>query len=157
MLAIINAAARAYAGVIPPDCYRVPHLAYDELLHEIAAGVQFWGCFDDGVLLGVMGVQWVDGVTLIRHAYVEPAKQRQGIGSELLDHLIGLARESLLVGTWEAATWAIRFYEQHGFELVTPAEKDRLLRTYWQISARQIATSVVLYFPPRGYPPRGPV
>jgi GNAT superfamily N-acetyltransferase len=144
MAAIINAAATRYAGVIPADRYHDPYMPPDELAHQIEAGVHFWGWYDAGRLVGVMGIQDVDDVTLIRHAYVEPAEQGTGVGSALLTHLVGLARQPLLVGTWAAAEWAIRFYERHGFRLVTPVEKERLLRRYWQIPERQVETSVVL-------------
>jgi GNAT superfamily N-acetyltransferase len=145
---IINAAATAYAGVIPDDLYHVPYMSREELRREIDDGVRFWGCFEGedepGTLAGVMGVQDVDDVTLIRHAYVEPSRQGRGIGRELHTHLVGQAQAPLLVGTWAAATWAVRFYERHGFRLVTPVEKDRLLRRYWRIPERQVETSVVL-------------
>jgi GNAT superfamily N-acetyltransferase len=147
MLAIINAAATAYAGVIPAHRYQVPYMPANELRAEIAAGVRFWGWYDEGRLVGVMGIQDVDDVTLIRHAYVQPDSQGRGIGAALLAHLMGLARPPVLVGTWAAASWAVRFYERHGFELVTPQEKDRLLRRYWHIPERQVETSVVLRLP----------
>jgi GNAT superfamily N-acetyltransferase len=145
MEAVINAAATAYAGVIPADRYHVPYMPLDELRGEIVAGVRFWGWFEDGGLSGVMGSQDVDDVTLIRHAYVRPERQGAGIGSRLLAHLLTLPHQPLLVGTWADAVWAVRFYERHGFSLVTPqAEKDRLLRRYWTIPQRQVDTSVVL-------------
>ena len=150
MLAIINSAAAAYAGVIPADCYHEPYMPADQLREEIAAGVKFWGYFEDKALIGVMGIQDVGDVTLIRHAYVWPEHQRQGVGSRLLEHLVPLAKEPPLVGTWADARWAIRFYERHGFSLVTPEEKDRLLRRYWTIPERQVETSVVLRAGPAG-------
>ena len=145
MHAVINAAATAYAGVIPADRYRVPYMPADELRDEIAAGVHFWGWHDPEGLSGVMGIQDVDDVTLIRHAYVTPERQGAGIGSRLLAHLLRLPHQPLLVGTWADATWAVRFYERHGFRLVAPEEKDCLLRRYWSIPGRQIDTSVVLH------------
>lgn len=164
ILRIINAAARAYAGVIPSDRYHVPYMTPQGLRTEIGAGVRFWGWFDDvpaatagradetddGRLIGVMGVQDVADVTLIRHAYVLPAEQRRGIGGRLLAHLGGRAAKPLLVGTWASADWAIRFYERHGFELVTHQQKDDLLRRYWSIPKRQVETSVVLRRPGSG-------
>jgi GNAT superfamily N-acetyltransferase len=144
MYAIINAAATAYAGVIPSDRYHVPYMPATKLSDEIAAGVRFWGWHDPDGLSGVMGIQDVDDVTLIRHAYVIPARQGAGIGSRLLAHLMSLPHQSLLVGTWADATWAVRFYERHGFRLVSHEEKDRLLRRYWSIPERQVDTSVVL-------------
>jgi GNAT superfamily N-acetyltransferase len=144
MYAVINAAATAYAGVIPADRYRVPYMPADELRDEIASGVRFWAWHDPQGLSGVMGIQDVDDVTLIRHAYVTPERQGAGIGSRLLAHLLGLPHQPLLVGTWADAGWAVRFYERHGFRLVTQEEKDRLLRRYWSIPERQVDTSVVL-------------
>lgn len=144
IVAVVNAAATAYAGVIPADRYHEPYMPADELRGEIAAGVRFWGWFDDDMLVGVLGIQDVDDVTLLRHAYVQPAHQRRGVGGDLLGHLRGLATRPLLVGTWADATWAIRFYEHHGFRLVGRVEKDELLRRYWTIPERQVATSVVL-------------
>ena len=163
MVSVVNDAACAYAGVIPPDRYHRPYMPLEELLGEIAAGVRFWGLWADGeggacadgrsaarpTLEGVMGIQDVDDVTLIRHAYVRPERQRAGVGGRLLAHLTRLAAEAepprpLLVGTWAAAWWAVAFYERHGFVLVTPEEKDRLLRRYWSIPERQVETSVVL-------------
>ncbi len=116
----------------------------EELEGEIAAGVVFWGCEIDGELVGVMGIQNVRDVDLIRHAYVMPGLQGRGVGGELIKHLQKIATRPMLVGTWADATWAIRFYERNGFELVSPAEKERLLRKYWSIPERQIETSVVL-------------
>ena len=115
-----------------------------ELAHEIAAGVEFWGVEQDRALSGIMGVQVVQDVLLIRHAYVLPQAQGQGIGSDLLGHLIGRASRPILIGTWAAASWAIRFYERRGFALVSDAETPHLLRTYWSIPERQIDASVVL-------------
>ena len=142
--AIVNEAAEAYRGVIPPDRWHEPYKSQDELRHEIESGVRFWGYVESGELLGVMGIQDVQDVTLIRHAYVRTASQGQGIGGKLLAELRKLTNRSVLIGTWAAATWAIRFYEKHGFKLVTPEEKDRLLKKYWSICERQIETSVVL-------------
>jgi len=142
---IINDAARAaYKGVIPADCWQEPYMPRNELRAEIAAGVNFWAYEADGVIQGVMGRQPLTEVTLIRHAYVRPAAQQQGIGAQLLQHLLRLLDAPVLVGTWAAAWWAIRFYEKYGFKLVTLAQKDRLLRRYWNISDRQVETSVVL-------------
>jgi GNAT superfamily N-acetyltransferase len=145
ILEIINSAASAaYKGVIPADCWKEPYMPREELLEEVAAGVRFWGYRAAGQLAGVMGRQDLGEVVLIRHAYTLPAYQRQGIGGKLLAHLRRGATKPILVGTWAAAWWAIRFYQHHGFRLVTPAEKDRLLTTYWSISLRQTETSVVL-------------
>jgi GNAT superfamily N-acetyltransferase len=150
ILAIVNAAAEAYRGVIPPDRWHEPYMTERELEEEIAAGVVFWGFEDDGALLGVMGIQPVGDVQLIRHAYVLPESQGSGVGRALIDHLRGTSSRRLLVGTWAAAEWAIRFYERNGFMLVSPEEKTRLLKTYWTIPERQIETSVVLATPMPG-------
>ena len=144
MCAVINAAATAYSGVIPGDRYNAPYMPATELRDEIAAGVRFWGWHDPDGLSGVMGIQDVDDMTLIRHAYVMPERQGTGIGSRLLAHLMDLPHQPLLVGTWADATWAVHFYERHGFGLVSPEEKDHLLRRYWSIPERQVDTSVVL-------------
>ena len=145
ILKVINNAARVYKGVIPDDLWKEPYMISEELKREIDSGVEFYGWFEDDTLIGVMGIQFVGDVTLIRHAYVLPEHQRRGIGSKLLKHLIDLAKTpEILVGTWANATWAIRFYEKHGFKLVPPEERDKLLRKYWNIPERQIEASVVL-------------
>jgi GNAT superfamily N-acetyltransferase len=144
ILAIINAAAQAYQGVIPADCWHEPYMSGRELENELRAGVIFWGYEEGDRLLGVMGRQDLGEVILIRHAYVHPDWQRRGIGKKLLDYLLSKVNGPVLVGTWAAAHWAVRFYEKNGFTLVSHQEKERLLRTYWSISERQIETSVVL-------------
>ncbi len=141
---IVNDAAQAYKGVIPDDCRHEPYMPQDHLRHELDAGVMFWGCEENGELLGVMGIQDVQDVTLIRHAYVRTAYRNKGIGGMLIAHLKTLATRPTLVGTWQAAVWAVRFYEHHGFTLVSHEEKGRLLGKYWNISERQTETSVVL-------------
>jgi GNAT superfamily N-acetyltransferase len=144
---IINDGARAYAGVVPADCVHDPYMSKSELQHEINDGVVFWGFEDAGELIGVMGIQYVRDVTLIRHAYIRTGAQGRGIGGQLLSHLRKLAKNPLLIGTWADATWAIHFYEKHGFKLLTPGEKDWLLPKYWTIPQRQAETSVVLASP----------
>jgi GNAT superfamily N-acetyltransferase len=141
---IINDGARAYKGNIPEDCWTEPYMSAKQLRHEIDEGVVFWGYEDNGALSGVMGIQRVRDVTLIRHAYVLRASQKQGIGARLLSHLRELANGPVLIGTWADAAWAIRFYEKNGFQLVAPGEKNQLLKKYWTISDRQAETSVVL-------------
>jgi len=147
LLAIINRAAEAYRGIIPADRWHEPYMPMEELDREIAAGVEFWGYEADGMLVGIMGVQPVRDVDLIRHAYVSPESQGRGFGGALLEHLRGLSDRAMLVGTWAAAEWAIRFYRGHGFELTSPVLKTALLRTYWTVPDRQIETSVVLRHP----------
>jgi len=147
MLAIVNTAARAYEGVVPADCWHEPYMSADEIESEIAAGIEFLACEVDGTMTGVMGIQPVGNVHLIRHAYVLPAFQGHGVGGALLARLRARTTQQILVGTWAAATWAIAFYERHGFELVPEASKALLLRTYWTIPERQIETSVVLAAP----------
>ena len=144
ILALVNDAAHAYRGVIPPDCWHEPYMPAEELDREIGAGVAFWGYEADGALVGVMGIQEVGDVDLIRHAYVAPGSQRSGVGSALLERLTGATVRPLLVGTWAAAEWAIDFYRRHGFELVSRERGAELLQTYWTIPERQIETSVVL-------------
>lgn len=148
ILGIINAAAAAYRGVIPADRWHEPYMTSEELDAEIAGKVVFWGYEEDGALVGVMGIQGVRDVDLIRHAYVEPSRQRHGIGAALAEHLRNLSARRMLVGTWAEATWAIGFYRRHGFELVSRECATELLNTYWTISDRQIETSVVLANPP---------
>ena len=144
ILAIVNAAAEAYRGVIPADRWHEPYMSDTELDRELDDGVVFWGHEVDGELVGVMGIQAVDEVDLIRHAYVLPERQGEGIGRVLLEHLRATASRPMLVGTWASAEWAIRFYERNGFALVTPEQKTALLRRYWSIPDRQIENSVVL-------------
>jgi N-acetylglutamate synthase-like GNAT family acetyltransferase len=141
---IVNDATQAYKGVIPVDCWHEPYMPKEELLHEIKEGVRFWGYEEDGKLLGVMGLQDVGDVALIRHAYVRTEKRNSGIGGKLIAHLKTLTNKPLLIGTWAAADWAIRFYEKHGFKVVSLEEKNNLLKKYWNISERQLETSVVL-------------
>ena len=141
---IINDGAQAYKGVIPPDRLKEPYMDREELRHEIDAGVEFWGYEEAGELLGVMGIQHVLDVTLIRHSYVRTARQNKGIGGKLLLHLRTMTSRPILIGTWADASWAIHFYEKHGFRVVTVEEKNRLLKKYWSIPDRQIETSVVL-------------
>ena len=145
---IVNEAAEAYRGAIPTDCWHEPYMPRAELLRELAGGVRFSGWEESGALAGVMGLQSVRDALLIRHAYVRTERQGRGIGGALMRELCARVPGPLLVGTWAAASWAIRFYEGHGFRLVGPAEKDRLLDTYWSIPARQRETSVVLVRPP---------
>jgi len=142
--AIINDGSQAYKGIIPADRWTEPYMSQEKLRHEIDDGVVFWGYEDDGELAGVMGIQPVQDVTLIRHAYVRTSSQKQGIGARLLSHLREMADGPVLIGTWADAVWAIRFYERYGFEIVGPEEKNRLLKKYWTVPERQIETSVVL-------------
>lgn len=141
---IINGAAQAYKGVIPHDRWKEPYMPREDLRKEIHAGIRFWGYEEEGRLIGVMGIQDVKDVTLIRHAYIRPDHQRKGIGSRLLGHLMKMTLRPLLIGTWADALWAIRFYQKHGFRLVSHKEKEILLRIYWSIPERQVETSVVL-------------
>lgn len=144
MLAIINDAARAYKGVIPADRWHEPYMPASELAAEIAHGVDFWVAEEDERVLGVMGIQDKGEVALVRHAYVSSGTQRKGVGTRLLHHVTNLTLKPVLIGTWAAATWAIDFYLRNGFTVVSEEEKNRLLRKYWSIPARQVETSVVL-------------
>lgn len=144
ILAIVNDAAQAYRGVIPDDCWHEPYMPADDLANEIASGVKFWVLEDSHRLVGVMGIQDKGDVALVRHAYTATAVQRRGIGTKLLRHVETLVGKPVLIGTWAAASWAIEFYQRNGFRVVTESDKNRLLRTYWSIPARQIETSVVL-------------
>jgi N-acetylglutamate synthase-like GNAT family acetyltransferase len=144
ILAIINDAAQAYRGVIPSDRWHEPYMSADELAKEIASGVIFWMAEDNGQLLGVMGIQDKEDVALVRHAYTATTVQRKGIGTKLLRHVEALADKPILIGTWADASWAIEFYRRNGFTVVSNGDKNRLLRTYWSVPARQVETSVVL-------------
>ena len=141
---IINDAARVYKDVIPEDRWKEPYMSKDELQHQINEDVVFWGYEEDGELIGVMGIQHLQDVSLIRHAYVRPGRQNQGIGQELLVELCRQTDRPTLIGTWANAVWAIQFYEKNGFKIVSQQEKNRLLEKYWSIPARQVETSVVL-------------
>jgi len=149
VLTIINDGARAYQGIIPSDRWNDPYMSGEHLQHEIDSGVVFYGSYGlqnpaTDTLLGVMGIQHVHDVTLIRHAYVRTTSQKQGIGALLLSHLRELTDRPILIGTWSDALWAIRFYQRYGFHIVDPVQKTRLLKKYWTIPDRQIETSVVL-------------
>ena len=144
MYAIINDAAQAYKVVIPNDCWQDPYMPLDELHHEIEDGVVFWGIEEGDTLLGIMGIQDKGKVTLIRHAYVLTNQQNHGIGTKLLQHLEGMTRKPILIGTWAAATWAIRFYKKNGYCLLSRIETEELLKQYWNISERQVVTSIIL-------------
>ena len=141
---IINDGAQAYKGVIPADGWTEPYMSREKLRHEIDERVVFWGYEEDGTLAGVMGIQPVQDVTLIRHAYVRTSSQKRGIGAQLLTRLRELANGPVLIGTWADAAWAIRFYERHGFRIVDGEAKNVLLKKYWRIPERQMETSVVL-------------
>ena len=145
ILTVVNDAANAYKGKIPVDCWKEPYMPAEELKEEIRSGIQFYGFTENNTLTAVMGIQPVNDVTLIRHAYTLTSHQRKGIGEKLLNHLLGLAKtDRILVGTWEAAPWAIKFYQKHGFVLLSREETNKLLKKYWNISERQIETSIVL-------------
>jgi GNAT superfamily N-acetyltransferase len=144
---IINDGAQAYKGIIPADRWTEPYMSREKLQHEIDDGVVFWGYEDSGSLVAVMGIQPVQDVTLVRHAYVRTTSQKKGLGALLLSHLRNMANNPVLIGTWADAAWAIRFYERYGFQVVTPDEKQRLLKKYWTVPERQIETSVVLADP----------
>ena len=145
ILNVVNEAAIAYKDKIPSDRWKVPYMNATELKDEIQNGVQFYGIKENNDLLAVMGIQFVKDVTLVRHAYVLTSHQRKGLGEMLLAFLLTLVKTSkVYVGTWGAADWAVRFYEKHGFKLVSVEEKNKLLKKYWSIPERQIETSVVL-------------
>ncbi len=141
---IINEAAIAYKGVIPPDRWHEPYMTQEELKAQISDGVRFSCYVDNNEIVGVMGIQDKTDVELIRHAYVRTKQRDKGIGTLLLRELIKDSTKPILIGTWKAATWAISFYEKHGFCLVDEEEKNRLLKKYWAIPERQVETSVVL-------------
>lgn len=142
---IINDAAIAYKGIIPEDRWHEPYMSKQELKLQIKEGVQFT-CFvdDSDEIIGVMGIQDMVDVDLVRHAYVRTKKRNSGIGSILINRLISRSSKPILIGTWKAASWAISFYEKHGFQLVSEEEKNSLLKKYWNIPDRQVQTSIVL-------------
>ncbi|MGD1853435.1 MAG: GNAT family N-acetyltransferase [Leptolyngbyaceae cyanobacterium] len=141
---IINDAAIAYKGVIPPDRWHEPYMPKEELKSQIEAGVNFSCYIENNEIIGVMGIQDKTDVALIRHAYVKTKRRKKGIGTILLQELIKDSSKPILVGTWKAARWAVSFYEKNGFCLVDEEEKNYLLRKYWAIPDRQVETSVVL-------------
>jgi GNAT superfamily N-acetyltransferase len=144
ILAIINDAASAYKDVIPADRWHEPYMSEHELQHQLDEGVQFWCYRENGIIIGVMGIQEKTDVTLIRHAYVRTIARNKGIGGKLLNHLSELAARPILIGTWADAIWAINFYQKRGFKLLSPEDGKRLLLRHWSIPIRQIETSVVL-------------
>ena len=144
ILAVVNDAAQAYKGIIPEDRWHEPYMPLAELRDEVAAGVRFFGFEESGELIGVMGIQDRGEVDLIRHAYVKTRHRNRGIGARLLAHIESLSAKPILIGTWAAADWAIRFYEKHGYRVLPREDTERLLRRYWSVPERQIATSVVL-------------
>ncbi len=141
---VINEAAQRYRGVIPRDCWKVPYMSEEELRREIEDGIEFWGYEKGGRFVGVMGIQHVKNVTLIRHAYVLSFEQGRGIGSSLLTFLSEQTVRPILIGTWADAGWAVNFYQKRGFTLVPLKEKNELLQEYWSVPSRQVETSVVL-------------
>jgi GNAT superfamily N-acetyltransferase len=144
IFSVVNDAAKAYKGIIPADRWHEPYMALDELQREIDAGIVFWGCELGGQLVGVMGIQDRGEVDLIRHAYVQSDQRRKGIGEKLLKHLESTTTKPILIGTWDAAGWAVRFYEKNGYRMLSRPETERVLRKYWNVPERQIETSVVL-------------
>ena len=145
ILFVINDAAKKYKGVIPDDCWNDPYMSEQELVNEFSAGVRMYGYNQNNKLVGVMGIQKLTNVTLIRHAYTLTAYQGRGVGKSLLNFLFEINQNNLLlVGTWQDATWAIRFYEKFGFVLQENNKKIQLLKKYWNISSKQIKNSVVL-------------
>ena len=141
---IINDGASAYRDIIPADRWHDPYMTTAELKEQIDEGVQFWIYRQDDEILGVMGIQYKNPVTLIRHAYVRTKDRKKGIGGKLLRHLCDLTADPILIGTWADAKWAVEFYQKHGFRLLPEEEKNKLLRKYWTIPERQVETSVVL-------------
>ncbi len=141
---IINDASVAYKGIIPKDRWKEPYMSKEELTVQMEEGVEFWSYVENNKILGVMGIQFKEDVTLIRHAYVRTSARKKGIGGKLLNHLIDMTNFPVLIGTWSDASWAISFYEKHNFRMVSKNEKNNLLKKYWSVPDRQIETSVVL-------------
>ncbi len=141
---IINDASLAYKGIIPTDRWKEPYMPKEELETQIKENVEFWNYKENDEILGVMGIQFKNDVTLIRHAYVRTIARQKGIGGKLLEHLTNMAKTPILIGTWRDASWAISFYKKHGFRLLSDVEKNHLLKMYWTIPERQVETSTVL-------------
>ena len=145
ILHIINDAAKKYKGIIPDDCWHEPYMSEQELIDEFNDEVRMYGYHDNNKLIGVIGIQEVQDIILIRHAYTLTSYQNKGTGSAMLEYLLKKSQNSrLLVGTWKNATWAIRFYEKFGFILHTKDQSTLLLKKYWKIPSKQIKNSVVL-------------
>ena len=145
ILSVINNAALKYKGVIPDDCWHEPYMSEQELLNEFDSGVRVFGYKKNSILVGVMGIQELKDVTLIRHAYTISTYQGRGIGKILLQYLFKINKNSILyVGTWQDATWAIQFYEKFGFVMKKRKKAIELLKKYWEVSLKQIENSVVL-------------
>ena len=145
ILHIINDASLRYKGIIPDDCWHEPYMSERELVDEFKDGVRMFGYLHNNKLIGVIGIQEVKDVILIRHAYTLTSQQGKGMGSTLLEYLLKKNQNfRLLVGTWQNATWAIRFYEKFGFILHTKEQSTLLLKKYWKIPSKQIKNSVVL-------------
>ncbi|TVZ15611.1 GNAT family N-acetyltransferase [Maribacter sp. MAR_2009_72] len=141
---IINDASIAYKGIIPADRWKEPYMPIEELTTQINEGVEFWNYEENNKILGVMGIQFKNDATLIRHAYVRTAARQKGIGGKLLAQLTDMAETPILIGTWRDASWAISFYKKHGFRQLSDDEKNKLLKIYWSIPERQVETSIVL-------------
>jgi N-acetylglutamate synthase-like GNAT family acetyltransferase len=141
---IINDASIAYKGIIPADRWHEPYMPKAELEKQIGEAVEFWKYVESDKILGVMGIQFKEDVTLIRHAYVRTSERKKGIGSQLLNYLIAMSTTPVLIGTWADAKWAIDFYVKHGFLMIEENEKNKLLFKYWSVPVRQVETSVVL-------------
>jgi GNAT superfamily N-acetyltransferase len=153
ILGVIYAAAERYRGIIPADCWHEPYMSAGQLAADIAKGVSFWVYEDpEKGLAGVMGIQPIKDVTLVRHAYVRPDCQGKGVGGALLAHPETLSDGPILIGTWADAAWAIRFYQAHGYTLVPRTATPAVLNAYWSISPRQVDTSVVLAKASRAWP-----
>ncbi len=144
ILEIINDSSTAYKGIIPEDRWKEPYMPKEELEIQINEGVEFWKYEENNEVLGVMGIQFKQDVTLIRHAYIRTIARQKGIGGKLLKHLTSITQTPVLIGTWADASWAIRFYKKNGFRQVDENEKNKLLKTYWSIPERQVETSIVL-------------
>ena len=145
ILHIINDAAKKYKGIIPDDCWHEPYMSEQELIDEFNDEVRMYGYHDNNKLIGVIGIQEVQDIILIRHAYTLTSYQNKGTGSAMLEYLLKKSQNSrLLVGTWKNATWAIRFYEKFGFVVHAKEQSTLLLKKYWKISSKQIKNSVVL-------------
>ena len=145
ILYVINDAAIKYKGIIPDNCWHEPYMTEQELVDEFTDGVRMFGYNRNNKLIGVIGIQEIKDVILIRHAYTLTSYQGKGIGSALLKYLLKRNQNyRLLVGTWQNARWAIQFYEKFNFILHAKKQATQLLKKYWKIPLKQIKNSVVL-------------
>ncbi len=89
--------------------------------------ITFWSASDDGALVGCGAIKRLDaGHAELKSMRTRPTRQRSGIASHLLEHIIaeaqrmGFARLSLETGAAEFFLPARRLYEKFGFHYCDP-------------------------------------